>query len=291
MKIAVFGRSFNEDAEIYVSEFFDILYKNGIEIAILDTFSLFLNKKKIKTYTQKTFNNLSDLSQFTYAISLGGDGTFLETVSYIKQNEIPILGINTGRLGFLATTPKHKIKEDIALLLNYEFDIENRTLLKIESDLELFNGLNFALNEVTIQKKDSSSMIVVHAYINDIFLNSYWADGLIISTPTGSTAYSLSCGGPVVMPSSTNFVIAPISPHNLNVRPLIVSDDSVLSFKIDSRSKNILISSDSRYKTCTSDINITIKKESFKAKIIKPKGYDFLITLREKLNWGLDQRN
>lgn len=291
MKIAVFGRSFNEDAEIYVSEFFDILYKNGIEIAILDTFSLFLNKKKIKTYTQKTFNNLSDLSQFTYAISLGGDGTFLETVSYIKQNEIPILGINTGRLGFLATTPKHKIKEDIALLLNHEFDIENRTLLKIDSDLELFNGLNFALNEVTIQKKDSSSMIVVHAYINDIFLNSYWADGLIISTPTGSTAYSLSCGGPVVMPSSTNFVIAPISPHNLNVRPLIVSDDSVLSFKIDSRSKNILISSDSRYKTCTSDINITIKKESFKAKIIKPKGYDFLITLREKLNWGLDQRN
>ncbi len=291
MKIAVFGRNFNDEAEPFVTDFFKILQSYQVEVGIIESFAAFLHKKKIKTFSQHTFSANDELYHFDYAISLGGDGTFLETLSHIREKEIPILGINTGRLGFLATTPKHKIQEDIALLMTKDFSVESRTLLKLEANLELFNGLNFALNEITIQKKDSSSMIVVHSYINDVFLNSYWADGLIISTPTGSTAYALSCGGPVVMPSSTNFVIAPISPHNLNVRPLILSDDSKLSFKIDSRSKNILISSDSRYKTVTSDILINIRKEDFKAKIIKPKGHDFLITLREKLNWGLDQRN
>lgn len=291
MTIAVFGRNFSEDATQYIRELFEILHQNTISVFVFESFENFLIKKKVKTYASKVINGYDDLTDVDYFLSLGGDGTFLESVSHIRDREIPVLGINTGRLGFLATTPQQKIKEDIGLLLAGKFEIENRSLLSLDANKELFNEMNFALNEITIQKKDSSSMIVVHAFLNDKFLNSYWADGLIIATPTGSTAYALSCGGPVVMPSSTNFIIAPISPHNLNVRPLIVSDDCKLQFKIDSRSKNILISSDSRYKTVNADIVINISKQKYNAKILKIKGQDFLVTLRDKLNWGLDQRN
>lgn len=291
MTIAVLGRNFGEDASQYIKELFEILHQNSINVLVFESFELFLIKKKIKSYATKLIFGYDDLLAVNYFLSLGGDGTFLESVSHIRDREIPILGINTGRLGFLATTPKQQIHEDIALLLAGKFEIENRSLLCLDANKELFNEMNFALNEITIQKKDSSSMIVVHAFLNDTFLNSYWADGLIIATPTGSTAYALSCGGPVVMPSSTSFIIAPISPHNLNVRPLIVSDNSKLQFKIDSRSKNILISSDSRYKTVNADIVIDITKQKYDAKIVKINGQDFLSTLRNKLNWGLDQRN
>jgi NAD+ kinase len=252
---------------------------------------LLLQRKKIKTNAHHTFNSYEQLEGINFLLSLGGDGTFLESVTYSRNKEIPILGINTGRLGFLAATPKQKMKEDIAQLLQGKYSIEDRSLIKLETDNSLFNGLNFALNEFSILKKDSSSMIVVHTFIDDVFLNSYWADGLIVATPTGSTAYALSCGGPVVLPSSSNFVIAPISPHNLNVRPLIVSDTSKLSFKIEGRSKNFLVCLDSRSKTVSADVNLTLKKEDFKAKIVRIENYNFLNTLREKLNWGLDQRN
>lgn len=291
MKVSVFGRAFKDDSIPYLNELFEILHANNVEIIIFENFEQTLEKKKIKTYTAQTFNSHDQLINIDFMLSLGGDGTFLETLTYVRAKEIPILGINLGRLGFLATTPKQNIKEDIQLLLDGKYTTESRSLVKLESDMDLFNGLNFALNEFSILKKDSSTMIVVHTYIDDVFLNSYWSDGLIVATPTGSTAYALSCGGPVVLPSSSNFVIAPISPHNLNVRPLIVSDTSKISFKIEGRSKNFLICLDSRYKTINANVEIAVRKEDFDAKIVRIQNYNFLNTLRQKLNWGLDQRN
>jgi len=291
MKIAVFGRTFKDDAIPFLRELFEELHARGVVVSIFENFEHSLARKKIKTYCSKVFSSQKEFHYADFLLSLGGDGTFLESVTYVREEEIPILGINTGRLGFLATTPKQKIKEDITLLLEGKYTIEDRTMIKLEADIELFNGLNFGLNEFSILKKDSSSMIVVHTFIDDVFLNSYWSDGLIVATPTGSTAYALSCGGPVVLPSSSNFVIAPISPHNLNVRPLIVSDNSKLSFKIEGRSKNFLVCLDSRSKIVSAEVNLTVSKDKFKAKIVRIENYNFLNTLREKLNWGLDQRN
>jgi NAD+ kinase len=224
-------------------------------------------------------------------LSLGGDGTLLDAITYIGDHEIPILGINMGRLGFLATTTQENAENAIDSLYNKAYKIDERTLIKVVSDEDLFNGINFGLNEFTILKRDTSSMIVVHTYIDGEYLNSYWADGLIVSTPTGSTGYSLSCGGPLVLPQSNNFIIAPVSPHNLNVRPMVVSDKSIISFQIEGRSKNFLVSLDSRSKSVAADIKIAVKKEDFKVKLINLKGYNYLQTLRNKLNWGLDMRN
>jgi NAD+ kinase len=224
-------------------------------------------------------------------ISIGGDGTLLETVAYVGARETPILGINTGRLGFLATTAPGQIKDAVSSLYNNYFTLEERSLIHLDTDRELFDGLSFGLNEFTITKRDTASMIVVHTYIDGEYLNSYWADGLIVATPTGSTGYSLSCGGPVVLPQSGNFIISPVSPHNLNVRPLVVSDNSVISFEIQGRSKNYLVSLDSRSRVVDASIGLAVRKESFRARLVQLDGNNFLQTLRNKLNWGLDVRN
>jgi NAD+ kinase len=223
--------------------------------------------------------------------SVGGDGTLLETVTYIGSREIPILGINTGRLGFLATTSPYQVKSAIHALFNGYFTYDDRTLIHVESDRDVFDGVNFGLNEFTIIKRDTSSMIVVKTFIDGEYLNTYWADGIIIATPTGSTGYSLSCGGPVVLPQSNNFIISPVSPHNLNVRPMVVSDNSIISFEIQGRSKNYLISLDSRSRVVEASVQLAVRKESFKARLVKLNGDNFLHTLRNKLNWGLDARN
>ena len=253
-------------------------------------FANFLEKKGIYVKS-KLYTTGAELLKPDFILSVGGDGTLLETVTFVKKKEIPILGINAGRLGFLATTPREKITESLDALFTGDFRYDDRSLIRLESEEDIFNGLNFGLNEFTILKKDTSSMIVVHTYIDGEYLNSYWADGLIVSTPTGSTGYSLSCGGPLVLPQSNNFIIAPVSPHNLNVRPIIVSDNSVISFKIEGRGKNVLVSLDSRSKTVPASITLKVKKESFKARLVEVQGYNFLETLRNKLNWGLDLRN
>jgi len=291
MKVAIHGRKFDEETQPFITEVFSELKKHEVKVLVSEKFYKNLKQSGDFNDNIEIYSNEEDLNELDYFISLGGDGTLLETVTYIGAREIPILGINTGRLGFLATTPKTNIAAAIDALANNYLKIESRSLIKLESDQGIFGDKAYALNEFAILKKDTSAMIVVHSYIDGEYLNSYWSDGLIVSTPTGSTGYSLSCGGPVVLPTSNNFIITPISPHNLNVRPMIVSDESVISFEIEGRSNNFLVSLDSRSCTVDSSIQMAVKKESFKVKLIKLDGYNFLNTLRQKLNWGLDLRN
>jgi NAD+ kinase len=290
MKFAIHGRPVNDNSLKYIKELFNVLEKKGAKVSIFNAFSNFLEKKGLSN-NFSTYSTRDEMGEADIVLSLGGDGTLLEAITYIGDHEIPILGINMGRLGFLATTTQENADNAIDALYNKAYKIDERTLIKVVSDEDLFNGLNFGLNEFTILKRDTSSMIVVHTYIDGEYLNSYWADGLIVSTPTGSTGYSLSCGGPLVLPQSNNFIIAPVSPHNLNVRPMVVSDKSIISFQIEGRSKNFLVSLDSRSKSVAADIKIAVKKEDFKVKLINLKGYNYLQTLRNKLNWGLDMRN
>ncbi len=224
-------------------------------------------------------------------ITLGGDGTILGATKLIESLEIPILGINLGRLGFLANVEIKSIREAMEKVDKQHYRIEDRTMLYLESDPDLFDHESYALNDFTIHKRDTSSMITIHTYVNGDYLNSYWADGIIVATPTGSTGYSLSCGGPIIFPGSNTFAITPVAPHNLNVRPLIISDDSVISFEIEGRAKNFLCSLDSRYELITSIHQLAVRKSSFVTKLIVLNGQSFLSTIHDKLYWGSDQRN
>ena len=221
-------------------------------------------------------------------LSIGGDGTFLEAVSFVRNKNIPMLGINSGRLGFLANISSADIEFILDKIFDNEYFIENRALIKLETKDKLFKDFNYGLNDFTIHKNQSSSMITIHAYLNDDYLNSYWADGLIISTPTGSTAYSLSAGGPIVVPNSNNFIITPIAPHSLTVRPMIISDNNILTLKIESRSQNYLASLDYKSEFFNTDVEIKISKADFCIKLVKFKDQSFFETLRNKLMWGLD---
>jgi NAD+ kinase len=291
MKIAIHGRNFKEHTKPFVQEMFDELANRGVAVQISENYNGFLEEAGIRKEQSLIYNQSQEIFDANFIFSLGGDGTLLETVTHVGEREIPIVGINTGRLGFLATISPSQVKTAINHLFQGYYTFDDRSLISVESDNDVFEGLNFGLNEFTITKRDTSSMIVVHTYIDGEYLNSYWADGLIVATPTGSTGYSLSCGGPVVLPQSSNFIIAPVSPHNLNVRPLVVSDDSVISFEIEGRSKNYLVSLDSRSKVVEQTIQIAVKKERFKARLVKMNGDNFLTTLRNKLNWGMDTRN
>lgn len=291
MKIAIHGRNFKEEARPYIQEMFDELAARGVEIQLSEIFNHFLTKIGIQKPASEVYAHRKEIFDADIVFSLGGDGTLLETITHVGAREIPILGINTGRLGFLATTSPHQVKKAIHSIFNGYYTYDDRSLIKLESDKDVFEGLNFGLNEFTVTKRDTSSMIVVNTYLDGEYLNSYWADGLIVATPTGSTGYSLSCGGPVVMPQSGNFIIAPVSPHNLNVRPLIVSDSSIISFDIQGRSKNYLVSLDSRSRVVDASVQLAVKKEKFKARLMKLHGDNYLDTLRNKLNWGFDKRN
>ena len=291
MKIAIHGRKFNDESIEYIQSLFDELNLKKADVLVSGYFHNQLACSDIKTGKYDTYQLKDDLSDINFMISVGGDGTLLEAVTHVGALEIPILGINMGRLGFLATTPRDRISNAIEALFKDYYKIDQRSLIQLIADKDIFDELNFGLNEMTILKKDTSSMIVVHTYIDGEYLNSYWADGLIVSTPTGSTGYSLSCGGPLVLPQSNNFIITPVSPHNLNVRPMIVSDKSVISFEIEGRSKNFLVSLDSRSYTVDASIQLAVKKEQFSVKLVKLDGYNFLDNLRQKLNWGLDVRN
>jgi len=291
MKIAIHGKIITSGSIPVVRNILDELFKRNGEISISESFYKIALAAGIAVDKYSIYKRGTDFSQFDVMISLGGDGTLLESITYIGRAETPILGINTGRLGFLATTSVIQISQAMDDLFEHKYEIDSRMLIRVESDIPLFNGLNFGLNEFTILKQDTSSMIRVHTWLNGEILNSYWADGLIISTPTGSTGYSLSCGGPVVMPHSHNFIITPVSPHNLNVRPLVVSDDSTFALKVESRSNYYLLSIDSRSQTVDTSVEIKIRKEQFKAKLIKFDGYSFVNTLRKKLHWGFDARN
>jgi NAD+ kinase len=291
MKIALHSRSFEAHKFPFIKMVIEELLHRKVQILLSADFKSYLDGVGYACAYKAIFTSYKDLEDTDLMISIGGDGTLLESVTLIRDNDIPVLGINTGRLGFLATVPNHKIKEGIDGVLNGYYSYDERTLISLDSSNDIFGELNFGLNEFTISKRDIASMIIVHTYIDGEFLNSYWADGLIIATPTGSTAYSISVGGPVVLPHSNSFIISPISPHNLNVRPLIVSDNSVLSFEVEGRNNNFLVSLDSRSQIVEAGVQLAVRKCDFKVRLVRLNGENFLHTLRQKLNWGLDTRN
>jgi NAD+ kinase len=291
MKVAIHGRSFSEVAKPFVQTMFDTLYDSSVSMQISDSFAVFLADFGVNTHTHLSYTCPDDLFDPDLIFTIGGDGTLLDAVTHVGARQTPILGINTGRLGFLATVWPKNIQEALQAVVNQQYEIEERTLISLRTEQALFENQNYALNDLVITKTDTSSMITIHAYLDNEFLNSYWADGLIISTPTGSTGYSLSCGGPVLLPQNQNFIVTPISPHNLNVRPMIIPDSSQLRLKIESRSNNFLVSLDSRFRIVEDTIELCAEKETFKARLVKMRQETFLDTLRVKLHWGLDARN
>lgn len=291
MKIAILGKPFDDSLTPFMQEMMTDLIRRQAEVSILESFYAYLHERVELPEGITTFRRGDSLQGTHFVLSIGGDGTLLDTVTYVGPLQIPILGINTGRLGFLATISPDKISPALDSLFKGHFVLEDRSLIRVDTDPDTFGAINFGLNEFSILKRDTSSMIVVHTYIDGEYLNSYWADGLIVATPTGSTGYSLSCGGPVMLPQTNNFIIAPVCPHNLNVRPLIVSDRSVISFEIEGRSNNFLLSLDSRSETVEAGIQIAVRRENFNARLVKLNHVNFLSTLRSKLNWGLDRRN
>jgi len=291
MKIAIHSRAFAPNKQPFIKEIFRELERRKVVLLLSEDFQKHLQNSGIEIAHQGVFRKFLHPKEADLMLSLGGDGTFLESVMLARDSGIPILGINLGRLGFLATLNIGHLQRGLDAVMNNEFEVEERTLIRLTTDRAIFGKNSFGLNEFTITKRDIASMIVVHTYINGEYLNSYWADGLIVSTPTGSTGYCLSAGGPVVMPHSQNFVIAPISPHNLNVRPLVVSDDSVITFETEGRTDTFLVSLDSRSRIVTSGIQLEVRKCEFPTKMVRLPNENFLKTLRLKVNWGLDSRN
>jgi len=292
MKIALFAINFSEELEAFYMELLGRLNYHKIDVCIFEPFHKKLLENHLITSEVKSFMSHEDLIDNTdFLFSIGGDGTLLKTISLVKDSGIPILGFNTGRLGFLSSISKEEISETIEKLIEKKYFIEKRSLIRLDKPETLFGTNNFALNEITVQKRDSSSMITIHVYVNEIFLNSYWADGLIVSTPTGSTAYSMSCGGPIVTPDSKNFILTPISTHNLTVRPIVIPDDSLIKLTVEGRDENYLVALDSNNAVISSSMVLEIKKENFQINLVQFLGRTFFSTIREKLMWGWDKRN
>jgi NAD+ kinase len=292
MKAAIYSRVMEDDQQKEVQLFFDELTRQKIEPVIFHHF--FDQIKEVITLPAdtKTFALSEDLTdEIEFIFSLGGDGTLLDTVTLVRNKPIFIMGINFGRLGFLASIGREEVKTAVKSIAKRTYLVDRRTMIHLNSDFPMFGTVPYALNEFAIHKRDVASMIKIHTYLNGEFLNTYWADGLIVATPTGSTGYSLSCNGPVVFPESGSFVITPVAPHNLNVRPIIVPDNNIISFEIESRADQIICALDSRREIVSKDVQLAVKKESFEINLLRLSENNFLQTLRNKLTWGLDKRN
>jgi len=292
MKVAIYGRPFNEPTVIpFIQQVFDSLAQHQADIYVHKQLHDYLGDKiahvQYHILTGKAFTR----DAIDVVITLGGDGTLLDTVAMIRDTGIPVIGINFGRLGFLASVNKSDIAAAIYAVVNKQFTIDSRELMQLSCECKLFDDENFALNDITFHKRDDAAMITIHASINGEFLNTYWGDGIIVSTATGSTAYSLSCGGPIVFPDSRSVVVTPISPHNLNVRPVVLPDSSTLSFEVECRSANYLVSCDSRTAIVDKTMKFDISKAGFELNLIRLNNESYLSTLRNKLMWGLDARN
>ena len=292
MKAAIYSRLMDDEQRKDVQSFFDELANQKIEPVIFHNFFEQIKNSIQLPADTKTFSVAEDLTEeVEFIISLGGDGTLLDTVTLVRDKKISIMGINFGRLGFLASIGREEVKTAVKAIAKRTYVEDTRTLIHLDASLPLFGNVPYALNDFSIHKRDVASMIKIHTYLNGEFLNTYWADGLIVATPTGSTGYSLSCNGPIVFPDSGSFVITPVAPHNLNVRPIIVPDNNIISFEIESRSDQIICALDSRREIITKDVQLAIKKESFDIRLVRLSENNFLQTLRNKLTWGLDKRN
>ncbi len=293
MKVAIYGQTYQVEVLQYLIELLDELHKVSAQVSIEKRFHKFL-VDNVKSENYQTFTETEGLdSSFDLFISFGGDGTILRATTYVKDTGIPIVGVNTGRLGFLSTFKKEEVRKVVEEFVKGDYTIVERSLVEVSTDSNIpeFNTMNFALNEVTVSRKDTTSMITVETFLNGEYLTSYWADGLIVATPTGSTGYSLSCGGPVMVPTAKSLVLTPIAPHNLNARPLVISDDTVIRLRVSGREEHHLVSLDSRIASVANGKELQIRKAPFKVKMIEYTSESFLKTLRNKLLWGEDKRN
>ena len=292
MKVLIYGKALNEVQLPFVRHLFDILEREHTEVFIYGPYLEAIRPLFEIKIPIGIIENYQDLqaSSIDYVFTLGGDGTILSAATLIRDTDIPIMGINLGRLGFLASIEQQVIEQAIQMLKHNQFRIQQRSMLYLDSNLPIFGEVHFALNDFTILKRDNSSMIIIHTYINGEFLNSYWADGLIVSTPTGSTGYSLSCGGPIVFPAAKDFIITPVAPHNLNIRPLVISDDSVISFEVQGRTENFLCTLDSRFELITQEFKLSVRKCDFGIRLVQLSEMSFSKTMRNKLMWGNDTR-
>ena len=292
MLVALYNRTFDEQDIPVLLRILKLLEHHKLQMVFYKGFYERLQPHIPFTVTPRLFTGKKDIpAQTDMLFSLGGDGTMLDAVCFVGNSNIPLIGVNLGRLGFLAAIPEEEVEAAILSLVRGSYTLEKRTLLHLDSSIPLFNGSPFALNEFSIHRQDTSSMIRIHTYLNGEFLNTYWADGLIVATPTGSTGYSLSCGGPVVFPQTSSFVITPVAPHNLNTRPIVVPDDNVISFEIEGRTEQFLCTLDARTETIKSNVQLAVKKESFMVSLVRPDEHNFLKTIRQKLYWGIDRRN
>ena len=292
MKVAIYGRKVNKQTSPYFVEVLKILEDFGWNVILEDELKQILINKTGISNKYDTFKSYNDFnSGFDLAISMGGDGTFLKTVSYIRSSGVPIMGINTGRLGFLANISKDQIHNTLSQVKDKNFEFQKRSLLRVNTEDDLFGEDNFALNELTLHKKDTSSMITVHASLDNKYLNSYWADGLIVATPTGSTAYNLSCGGPIITPGCQVHILTPVAAHNLNVRPMVVPDHLPISLSVEGRDRSYLLSLDGNSKNIKQGENVVVTKAEFMINVVKFEDNNFLDTIRNKMLWGIDTRN
>ncbi len=292
MKAAIYSRVIEEEQRKDIQLFFDELANQKIKPVIYKPFFEELKDKITLPSNTATFSFSEDLTdEIEFIISLGGDGTLLDTITLVRDKKISIMGINFGRLGFLASIGREEVQKAVKAMSQRTYVVDKRTLIHLDASIPMFGNVPYALNDFSIHKRDVAAMIKIHTYLNGEFLNTYWADGLIVATPTGSTGYSLSCNGPVVFPDSGSFVITPVAPHNLNVRPIIVPDNNIISFEIESRTDQIICALDSRREVVSKNVQLAIKKESFNINLVRLSENNFLQTLRNKLTWGLDKRN
>jgi len=292
MKIALFGIDITEDSVPYIQELISKLELDRVIVFIYRPFYEILNGRITFSKDPKVFENKEDIREnIDIVFSIGGDGTILSAVGLVRDSGIPVMGINLGHLGFLSSVSREQILLAIDAIGKKDYQIDRRTLLTLESPADLFGEHNFAMNDLIVHKSNAMAMLTIKTWINDDYLNTYWADGLIVATPTGSTAYSLSCMGPVLTPNSENFVITPIASHNLTVRPVVVRHDSIIRVKVEGRGNDFHVSLDSRVMKVSNSVELTIRKAGFSINLLRLTGKDFFTTLREKLNWGLDIRN
>jgi NAD+ kinase len=292
MKAAIYSRVMEDEQRKDIQLFFDELAIHKIIPVIFQPFFEEIRNKINLPSNTATFSLSEDLTEeIEFIVSLGGDGTLLDTITLVRDKKISIMGINFGRLGFLASIGREEVQMAVKAMTQRTYVVDKRTLIHLDASIPMFGNVPYALNDFSIHKRDVAAMIKIRTYLNGEFLNTYWADGLIVATPTGSTGYSLSCNGPVVFPDSGSFVITPVAPHNLNVRPIVVPDNNIISFEIESRSDQIICALDSRRELVSKDVQLAIKKESFDINLVRLSENNFLQTLRNKLTWGLDKRN